>query len=64
MDIGGTALASKVMARTVGATGLKNKAAAAAELRTLIDRVNRAPNREAALGLLNTYASSGSVPEE
>ena len=64
MDIGGTALASKVMARTVGATGLKNKASAAAELRTLIDRVNRAPNREAALGLLNTYASSGSVPEE
>lgn len=64
MDIGGTALASKVLARTVGATGLKNKASAAAELRTLIDRVNRAPNREAALGLLNTYASSGSVPEE
>ena len=64
MEVGGPALASKVLARTVGATGLKNKAAAAAELRTLIDRVNRAPNREAALGLLNTYASSGSVPEE
>jgi hypothetical protein len=64
MEIGGPALASKVLARTVGATGLKNKAAAAAELRTLIDRVNRAPNREAALGLLSTYASSGSVPEE
>ena len=64
MDIGGTALASKVLARTVGATGLKNKASAAAGLRDLMDRVNRAPNREAALGLLNTYASSGSVPEE
>ena len=64
MEVGGPALASKVLARTVGATGLKNKASAAAGIRTLIDRVNRAPNREAALGLLNTYASSGSVPEE
>ena len=64
MEVGGPALASKVLARTVGATGLKNKASAAAGLRDLIDRVNRAPNREAALGLLNTYASSGSVPEE
>jgi hypothetical protein len=64
MDIGGTALASKVLARTVGSTGLKSKASAMAGLQALIDRVNRAPNREAALGLLNTYANSGSVSEE
>jgi hypothetical protein len=64
LEVGGPALASKVLARTVGATGLKSKAAAAGGLKTLIDRVNRAPNREAALGLLNTYAEMGTLPEQ
>lgn len=62
--IGGTALASKVLARTVGATGLKSKAAAAASLEALINRVNRAPNREAAADILNAYADTGTVPEQ
>lgn len=64
MDLGGTALASKVLARTVGATGLKSKAAAAASIEALIDRVNRAPNREAAIDIMNAYADSGVVPEQ
>ena len=64
LEVGGPALASKVLARTVGATGLKSKAAAAGGLQALIDRVNRAPNREAALGLLNTYAEMGTLPEQ
>jgi hypothetical protein len=64
LDIGGTALASKVLARTVGATGLKSKAAAAAGLQTLIDEVNRAPNREAALELMNIYSQMGTLPEQ
>jgi hypothetical protein len=64
LDIGGTALASKVLARTVGATGLKSKAAAAAGLQTLIDSVNRAPNREAALELMNIYSQMGTLPEQ
>lgn len=62
--IGGTALASKVLARTVGATGLKSKAAAAASIEALINRVNRAPNREAAIDILNAYADTGTVPEQ
>lgn len=64
LDLGGTALASKVLARTVGATGLKSKAAAAASIEALIDRVNRAPNREAAIDIMNAYADSGVVPEQ
>jgi hypothetical protein len=64
LEVGGPALASKVLARTVGATGLKSKAAASKGLQTLIDRVNRAPNREAALGLLNTYAEMGTLPDQ
>lgn len=64
MDLGGTALASKVLARTVGATGLKSKAAAAASIEALINRVNRAPNREAAIDIMNAYADSGVVPEQ
>jgi hypothetical protein len=64
LEVGGPALASKILARTVGATGLKSKAAAAGGLQALIDRVNRAPNREAALGLLNTYAEMGTLPEQ
>jgi hypothetical protein len=64
LDIGGTALASKVLARTVGATGLKSKAASAAGLQALIDSVNRAPNREAALELMNIYSQMGTLPEQ
>jgi len=64
LTIGGTALASKVLARTVGATGLKSKAAAAASLEALIKRLNRAPNREAAEDILNAYADFGTVPEQ
>jgi hypothetical protein len=64
LTIGGTALASKVLARTVGATGLKSKAAAAASIEALIDRVNRAPNREAAIDIMNAYADTGTVPEK
>ncbi len=64
LTIGGTALASKVLARTVGATGLKSKAAAAASIEALIDRVNRAPNREAAIDIMNAYADTGTVPEQ
>jgi hypothetical protein len=64
MEVGGPALASKVLARTVGATGLKNKAAAAEGIRTLVDRVNRAPNREAALELMNIYSQMGTLPEQ
>lgn len=64
MDIGGTALASKILARTVGATGLKSKAAAAASIEALINRINRAPNREAAADILNAYADTGTVSEQ
>ena len=64
LDIGGTALASKILARTVGATGLKSKAASAAGLQSLIDSVNRAPNREAALELMNIYSQMGTLPEQ
>lgn len=64
LDIGGTALASKILARTVGATGLKSKAASAAGLQKLIDSVNRAPNREAALELMNIYSQMGTLPEQ
>lgn len=64
LTIGGTALASKVLARTVGATGLKSKAAAAASIEALIDRVNRAPNREAAIDIMNAYADTGTVPDQ
>jgi hypothetical protein len=52
------------LARTVGATGLKSKAAAAASIEALIDRVNRAPNREAAIDIMNAYADTGTVPEK
>ncbi len=64
LTIGGTALASKVLARTVGATGLKSKAAAAASIEALINRVNRAPNREAAIDIMNAYADYGTVLDQ
>lgn len=63
IDAGGTALASKLLARQVGATGLKSKAAAAESLKVLLDRVNRAQNREAARKLMVDYANTGSLPQ-
>ena len=63
IDAGGTALASKLLARQVGATGLKSKTAAAASLKSLLDRVNKAPNREAARKLMTDYANSGELPQ-
>jgi hypothetical protein len=63
IDVGGTALASKLLARQVGATGLKSKTAAAASLKSLLDRVNKAPNREAARKLMTDYANSGELPQ-
>lgn len=58
-DIGGTYLAAKVLARTVGATGLRSKQASAQAIESLARAVNKAPNREAALRLMRDFSETG-----
>jgi hypothetical protein len=61
-DIGGTYLAAKVLARTVGATGLRSKQASAQAIESLARAVNKAPNREAALRLMRDFSETGEAP--
>jgi len=61
-DIGGTYLAAKVLARTVGATGLRSKQASAQAIESLARAVNNAPNRETALRLMRDFSETGEAP--
>jgi hypothetical protein len=61
-DIGGTYLAAKVLARTVGATGLRSKQASAQAIESLARAVNNAPNRATALRLIRDFSETGEAP--
>jgi len=61
-DIGGTYLAARMLARTVGATGLRSKQASAQAIESLARAVNKAPNREAALRLMRDFSETGEAP--
>jgi len=61
-DIGVPYLAAKVLARTVGATGLRSKQASAQAIESLARAVNKAPNREAALRLMRDFSETGEAP--
>lgn len=61
-DFGGTQLAARLLARTVGATGLRSKQASAQAIESLVQAVNRAPNREAALKLVREFSNTGEGP--
>lgn len=61
-DIGVPYLAAKVLARTVGATGLRSKQASAQAIESLARAVNNAPNRETALRLMRDFSETGEAP--
>jgi hypothetical protein len=61
-DIGVPYIAAKVLARTVGATGLRSKQASAQAIESLARAVNKAPNREAALRLMRDFSETGEAP--
>ena len=63
-DMGGTYLAARVLARTVGATGLRSKQASAQAIESLVRKMNNAPNRDAALKLVRDFAGTGEAPAE
>jgi hypothetical protein len=61
-DFGGTQLAARLLARTVGATGLRSKQASAQAIESLARAVNNAPNRETALRLMRDFSETGEAP--